>query len=131
MRRLLALDQNFPEPIVDALASFLAEDAELVPIRVVDARLTTVDDWQILHALHAHERRWDGLVTNDRNMLSLPKELSVLCQTKLTLVVAKAAGQDPIKATGLLLAHLEFDLPADRPEAGAALDAHDLQEEAR
>jgi hypothetical protein len=34
-------------------------------------------------------------------MLSLPRELSVLCQTKLTLVVAVAAGHDPIKATVL------------------------------
>ncbi len=106
MSRLFALDQNFPEPIVNALAAFLAEDAELVPIRVIDARLLTADDWQVLHALHVHERPWDGLITNDRHMLGLPRELSVLCQTKLTLVVAVGAGQDPIKATGLLLAHL-------------------------
>lgn len=39
-------------------------------------------------------------------MLSLPKELALLCQTKLTLVVAEAVGHDPIKATGLILAHL-------------------------
>jgi hypothetical protein len=39
--RLFALDQNFREPIVDALVDFLAEDAELVPIRRVDTRLST------------------------------------------------------------------------------------------
>jgi hypothetical protein len=39
-------------------------------------------------------------------MLSLPRELAVLCQTKLTLVAAEAVGHDPIKATGLVLAHI-------------------------
>lgn len=31
---------------------------------------------------------------------------SHLCQTELALVVAEAVGHDPIKATGLILAHL-------------------------
>jgi hypothetical protein len=79
--RLLALDQNFPEPIVDALADFLAEDAELVPIRRIDPRLPTADDWLVLQALHSDHRPWDGLITSDSNMLGLPKELAVLCQT--------------------------------------------------
>lgn len=39
-------------------------------------------------------------------MTSLPRELAVLMQTKLTLVVAEESGHDPIKATGLVLAHL-------------------------
>jgi hypothetical protein len=106
MPRLFALDQNYPEPIVDALAEFLADDAELIPIRRIDERLPTAEDWQVLQALHLHGRDWDGLITSDKNMLGLPKELAVLCQTKLTLVVAVAAGHDPIKATGLLLTHL-------------------------
>ena len=114
--RLFALDQNFPEPIVDALVDFLTEDAELVPIRRIDPRLPTADDWQVLQALYAGERTWDGLVTSDRNMLGLPKELAVLCQTKLTLVVVVAAGHDPIKATGLLLAHLSAVCEQTRPD---------------
>lgn len=32
--------------------------------------------------------------------------MAVLCQTKLTLVVAEGVGHDPVKATGLVLAHL-------------------------
>ncbi len=39
-------------------------------------------------------------------MLSLPRELAVLMQTKLSLVVAEEAGHDPLRATGLLLLHL-------------------------
>lgn len=116
MPRLFALDQNFPEPIVDALAEFLSEDAELVPIRRIDARLPTADDWQVLHRLHINGRPWDGLITSDHNMLGLPKELALLCQTKLTLVVAAAAGHDPIKATGLLLAHLGAICEQTRPD---------------
>lgn len=106
MPRLFALDQNFPEPIVEALEEYLEEDVELVPIRRIHARMSTLDDWEVLLALHTDARPWDGLITTDRNMLSLPKELSVLCQTRLTLVVAIAAGHDPIKATGLVLAHI-------------------------
>ncbi len=99
MPRRFALDQNFPEPIVNALAAWLRVDAELVPIRTIDLRMATIDDWQILHALHAADEPWDGLITTDARMLSLPKELALLCQTKLTLVVAEAVGHDPIKAT--------------------------------
>ena len=106
MPRRFALDQNFPEPIVDGLADWLAQDAELVPIRRIDAGMATLDDWQVLLALHSDEATWDGLITTDANMLSLPRELAVLCQTKLTLVVAEAVGHDPIKATGLVLAHI-------------------------
>jgi hypothetical protein len=103
--RLFALDQNFPQPIVDALAEYIVE-AELVPIAQIDQRLPTLDDWEVLLALHHHNQPWDGLITTDANMLALPRELAVLMQTKLTLVVAKESGHDPIKATGLLLAYL-------------------------
>ena len=95
MARRLALDQNFPEPIVDGLADWLASDAELVPIRRIDDRMATLDDWEVLLALHADDSHWDGLITTDSKILSLPRELAVLCQTKLTLVVVEAVGHDP------------------------------------
>lgn len=37
-----------------------------------------------------------------------PRELAVVQQTSLTLVVAHDSGHDPLKATGLLLAHLPY-----------------------
>jgi hypothetical protein len=104
-RRLFALDQNFPQPIVDLLVEY-QEEADLVPIRDIDARLATLDDWEVLLALHLHDQEWDGLITTDSSMLNLPRELAVLLQTKLTLVVPMAAGHDPVKATGLLFAYL-------------------------
>lgn len=107
MPRLFALDQNFPQPLVQAVEPFIPE-VELVPIRSIDVRLADMEDWQILLALHHHARPWDGLVTTDSSMLNQARELAVLRQTTLTLVVAHDAGHDPIKATGLLLAHLDY-----------------------
>jgi hypothetical protein len=104
---LFALDQNFPLPIVEALNTFIPE-GELVSIADIDERLTELDDWEVLLALHHHKRPWDGMITNDRGILSLPRELAVIRQTNLTLVVARAAGHDPLRATGLLFMHLSY-----------------------
>jgi hypothetical protein len=104
-RKLFALDQNFPDPIVEVLARFQV-DAELVPLRDIDERLADVDDWEVLLALSLHERPWDGLITTDTSILNQPLELSVLIQTKLTLVAVQEAGHNPVKATGLLFAYL-------------------------
>lgn len=105
MAALFALDQNFPQPIIEALNEFIPE-AELHPIREINPRLTEVEDWELLLALRNEVRPWDGLITTDSRMLNLPREMAVLRQTNLTLVVAQASGHDPIKATGLLLTHL-------------------------
>ncbi len=104
---LFALDQNFPEPIIHALNDYIPE-AELIPLRSIDPLLAEIDDWQVLLALHHHEREWDGLITNDSRMLNLPREMAVLRQTNLTLVVAHDSGHDPIRATGLLFTHLGY-----------------------
>ena len=69
--------------------------------------LPKLQDWELLKALHQHERGWDGLITSDDSMLNLEKEMSVLTQTKLTLVVANGQGHNPIRATGVLLAHID------------------------
>jgi hypothetical protein len=106
-RRLFALDQNFPEPILKAMAAALPM-AELVPIREVRSELAQVEDWQLLLALHQDERPWDGLITNDDSLLSQPKEMTVLSQTQLTLVVVKGEGHNPIRAVGILLCHLPY-----------------------
>jgi hypothetical protein len=104
--RRFALDQNFPVPIVNVLRQYIVE-AELVSLSSINPDLVRdTEDWQVLLALHKHPSHWDGLITTDAGMLRLPKEMAVLCQTKLTLVVAEGAGHDPVKATGLVLAHL-------------------------
>lgn len=88
-RRLFALDQNFPEPVLGAVATAIPM-AELVPVRAIHPELSDVDDWQLLLALHRDSRPWDGLITNDANMLRLPKEMTVLAQTNLTWLSSRA-----------------------------------------
>lgn len=104
-RRLFALDHNFPQPILGAMSSALPQ-AELVPVRDIDPTFADLDDWELLRELHRHERPWDGMITNDDAMLALPKEMTVLSQTGLTLVIAKGEGHNPIRAVGTLLCHL-------------------------
>jgi len=101
MPRLFALDHNFPQPIVD-----FQVEAELVRIDRIDHRMPDLDDWKLLLALHHHPQPWDGLITTDSSILRQPRELAVLIQTRLTLVVALASGHDPVKASGLLFAYL-------------------------
>ena len=106
-RRLFALDHNFPQPVLAAMADALPQ-VELVPIRDIDPDFADLDDWELLRELNRHERGWDGIITNDDAMLSLAKEMSVLSQTGLTLVVAKGEGHNPIRAVGTLLCHLTY-----------------------
>jgi hypothetical protein len=115
-RRLFALDQNFPEPVCKALGQWLP--ADFVPVRQIDSRLSDVDDWELLLALHQDARAWDGLITNDDSMLSLPKEMVVLSQTGLTLVVAKGEGHSPIKSIGVVLCHLSHICHQTDPRRG-------------
>ena len=115
MARLFALDQNFPQPIVKVLQDFQT-DADLVPVSAIDRRMAELDDWQLLLALHHHERSWDGLITTDSSILFQPLELTVLIQMRLTLVVMLEAGHNPVKATGLLFAHLAGICKRTRPD---------------
>jgi hypothetical protein len=95
MRRLFALDHNFPQPLLAAMSDALPQ-VELVPVRGIDPSFADLDDWELLRELYRHERGWDGMITNDDTMLSLPREMTVLDQTGLTLVVAKGEGHNPI-----------------------------------
>jgi hypothetical protein len=106
MSRLFALDKNFPQPIVSVLSADFQADATLVPLDWIDSRMSPLDDWELLLALHHHAHPWDGLITTDTSMLARGPELATLIQTKLTLVVAVAAGHNPVKASGLLFAYL-------------------------
>jgi hypothetical protein len=47
------------------------------------------------------------MISNDTSMLDQERELAVLGYTQLTLVAPVAAGHDPIRSTGLVLAHIE------------------------
>jgi hypothetical protein len=103
---LFALDHNYPAPIIQQAQPYLL-GVELVSIEDIDPRLTQFEDWELLLALHHHSREWDGMISNDTSMLDQERELAVLGYTHLTLVAPVAAGHDPIRSTGLVLAHIE------------------------
>lgn len=103
---LFALDHNYPAPIIERATPYLS-GVELAFIGEIDSRLPEFDDWELLLALHHHSREWDGLISNDTSMLDQERELAVLGYTHLTLVAPVAAGHDPIRSTGLVLAHIE------------------------
>lgn len=113
MATTFALDQNFPLNVITALGHI--PEAALVPLQLVDPTLTRgKEDWEILLALY--KRGYDGFVTADSSMLALPKELAVLIQTRLTLVVTDGVGHDSIEATGLLLIHLPHIAHQSKPD---------------
>jgi hypothetical protein len=114
-RHRFALDHNFPGPVLQAFAALMPK-VDLVPITDIDRALADLDDWELLVALHRREPRWDGLITNDDKLLALPKEMTVLSQTQLTLVVVKGEGHNPIRAVGLLLCHLAHVCHQTRPD---------------
>ena len=82
-----ALDEDFPDTIIQALGLGVPE-AALTPIRQIDSRLRRMDDWELLLSLY-HLREWDGLISTDSRMLNLPRELAVVHQTNLTLVIVQ------------------------------------------
>lgn len=102
---LFALDEGFPETIL-SVASLIPE-VQLRPLRDVDDRLLgNAEDWAILLRLAQHPDPFDGLITVDSRMIHLSREMAVLHQTEMTLVVLEDSGDDPVRATGLCLLHL-------------------------
>lgn len=97
------LDQNFP---FQATGIPWPPGIEVSPLKAIDPELTrNHDDWEIFRALH---ERGDihGFITNDANILHLPREMVMLSRTQFTLVVVDALGHDPLGATGLVMLHL-------------------------
>lgn len=104
MTTRLALDQNFPEPILRVFDQYLPE-VDLVPLRQIDRRLPTLHDRQLVLALH--QLGWAGLVTNNYKMLKDPSELAAILKTKLAIFAVEGVGDDPVRAAGAVL----LDLP--------------------
>jgi hypothetical protein len=99
----LVLDQNFPFQVTGIP---WPQALQITPLARLAPHLTkNVDDWQVLDEL-AHRGDVDGFVTNDADMLNLATEMVVLRDTRLILVVTAQVGHDPLRATGLLMAHL-------------------------
>lgn len=111
-----ALDHNFPIQIISDL---WPPSIELIRIGDVDPRMPNWDDWQIILEL-GRLGGYDGLITDDADMLSLPNEMVALARTSLCLVIADAAGHQAIKATGLLMIYLQA-IVNSRPHGGPSI----------
>jgi hypothetical protein len=100
------LDENFPEPILREAIETYVLDLELVSIRDFAPELTgeQVEDWQVILGLR--QRGAQGLVTCDDAMLEVAQVVAVIEQTTFSVVTCRAAGDDAVKASGMLLTHL-------------------------
>ena len=98
------LDQDFPDP---PLQYIRIPNLTLVPLREKHPDLIKeVEDWQVMRELKVRGGV-DGWITLDSKML-IQKEMVILHQTRLSLVVFQDVHNDPLIATGLLMLHLPF-----------------------
>jgi len=102
------LDENFPQPI---LAEAVLRKAvrkrvqlEIKMLSDVDAALLGYQDHDLIRALDA--RGAEGLITCDDAMVFRPEVQKVIQDTGFSVVTCRKAGDDPIRATGLVLVHL-------------------------
>lgn len=110
-RRLrLALDQNFPTPLINAIRGYLPPEMELRSLHEIDRRLSDLDDRALFIALH--QLGWHGLITNNYKMLDVPTEIAAIIKTRMIVVAIEGLGHDPLRAVGALL--LELPGLADR-----------------
>lgn len=100
----LALDQNFPVALVEAMVGFLPPALELVHVHKVDPSFSELTDAELVVALAASGI--DCLVTTDYHMLDDPETISAIVAAKMNLLVVKSAGHDPLRASGALLLEL-------------------------
>lgn len=99
-KAVFLLDQDFPNPSIPDLP-----DIDLRPLREVHPDLIRDhEDWEVLREIRRRGGA-DGLITLDAGMLSQPKEMVVLRQTRLTLVVFRGTNNDPFVAAGLMMIH--------------------------
>ena len=100
----LALDQNFPAPLLDAIADYLPADLELGTLRRIDPGLATLDDRTLF--LRLYHLGWHGLVTNNYKMLGVAAELAAMIRVQAVVVAVEGLGHDPLRAAGALLLEL-------------------------
>lgn len=112
MARPVALDHNFPEPILRCVDPWIPE-VDFWWVREIDPSLVDVDDHVLLYELH--DRGYSVVVTNNWRMENDARVLVALERTRMSLMTMKKAGDDAIFATGVLLRDLVPLLKADVP----------------
>lgn len=100
----LALDQNFPTPLINAVRAYLPSNLGLQSLHEIDPRLSDLDDRPLIIGLH--QLGWDGLITNNYKMLEVPTEIAAIVTTKMIIIAIEGLGHDPLRAVGALLLEL-------------------------
>jgi hypothetical protein len=91
----LALDQNFPTPLINAVRAYLPSNLGLQSLHEIDPRLSDLDDRPLIIGLH--QLGWDGLITNNYKMLEGPTEIAAIVTTKIIIIAIEGLGHDPLR----------------------------------
>lgn len=100
MTRQVALDHNFPKPVLASVDRWLKE-VEFHHIRDLDARLSELQDHELVYELH--DRGLPLLVTHNWKMENDARVVVAVHLRGFTLLTLRKAGDDMIFATGVLL----------------------------
>lgn len=101
-----AYDQDFPENIAPTFVKVFRPSLELLSLRDLDPKLGTLGDRDLMVRLH-RKHRCPGLITDNYLMLNHLDVLAVIKQLNFHLIACEAVGDDALKASGLLLLHLD------------------------
>lgn len=113
--RPIALDHNFPEPILRCVIPWPPEFAFHWVKDLPPGNLNELEDHDLVYELH--RRGFPVMVTNNHKMLDDARVLVAIEQTRLTVVAIQAAGDDdPIFATGVLLRDLTDVISRNTPQ---------------
>lgn len=103
MARRVALDHNFPKPVLAGVPQWIKE-VEFHFISDLDPALAELQDHELIYALHGRDLTL--LVTHNWKMENDARVLVALHLTRSTLLTLRRAGDDMIFATGVLLRDL-------------------------
>ncbi len=104
-RPRFALDENFPQPILREAVDKYVLDVDVVPLLELDPDLLgTYQDDELIEELG--RRGIDGLITCDDNMIFRLEVLEAIRRARFSIVTCRRVGDDPVRASGLLLIHL-------------------------
>ena len=110
----VALDHNFPEPLLRDVARWLPEFAFSWIKDLPPGDLNELEDHDLVYELH--RRTFPVMATNNHKMLDDRRVLVAIEQTRLTVVAIEGAGDDPVFATGVLLRDLRDVLKGNTPQ---------------
>jgi hypothetical protein len=99
------LDENFPQPILREAIDKYVLDIEIVLLVDLDRSLLgSYQDHELIANLAG--RGVDGLITCDDNMVFRSEVLEAIQRLRFSVVTCRRVGDDPVRASGLLLVHL-------------------------